>query len=322
MRIKNIHTFLTSAQAPKFIATKKALGVPELFEKMLLKLDMEKLFIVQRVSKDWQAQIKDSINLQRKMLLAYDDPKDDGREHGLHYLLDPKSAALRLHPALPCDEYRNNEHNINHIKDKESKLHLSMSIEEYNPDPCGKDWENYGDYGCACVNPGENGLDEDDRDEVSLIQNGLSRTTFTYPHSTWRSMKLTSHPRIVSASLSITLATDERDYRVAALFDKGEGTVGDAFDFLKTMIQRDEDKHDAVMRESAKTTRIIEDGLSEWEESKDRDDAQVKALIKLRNQHSGLQDCGKSKGLCCFCTSVDAWTDEEDWARFVAETLH
>lgn len=65
---------------------------------------LEDLFVAQRVCKGWKEVIQGSVNIRRAMLLEYTDPSDnvDHQTSGIAYLIDPNTAALRLHPAIPC----------------------------------------------------------------------------------------------------------------------------------------------------------------------------------------------------------------------------
>ncbi|SMR60092.1 unnamed protein product [Zymoseptoria tritici ST99CH_3D1] len=99
---------------PSSSAVHRALELPEILSHILLQLDepgltesqfstaIEDLFIFQRVSRNWNAVIQDTLKLRRIMLLEYDEETSSDRPYGARYLLDPDTPALNLHPMLPC----------------------------------------------------------------------------------------------------------------------------------------------------------------------------------------------------------------------------
>ena len=82
----------------------KVLGNYELLEHILLDLPMKKLFVVQRVSPTWEAMIRRSKSIQKKMFLYADctapEPPLVAHEFGLGDYYEYEASSIQLNPAL------------------------------------------------------------------------------------------------------------------------------------------------------------------------------------------------------------------------------
>lgn len=264
-------------------AAHSVLSTTELLEQILLRLSIQdeasdqilppcalQLFTLQRVNQKFNATIRRSLSIRRKMMLAHLDRHDQRRPFGIEYAFNQQECLL---------PYVHNSYNgrIQDVVNDQSEpqkngiVHLKGWL--FSDDPRTRSLPT--DVKCSGVTP------------------------------SWRDMKLCSHPQIVKMYLHLTIVPGMSYMSMVAL-DRHMDTL-EILDYsVQRVLDRSKDEHIKYMRKHREMSATFNGATIYWRSTRQDLPSMLRtpAVAKLREAqelHSMQENCGRTAGECAFC---------------------
>ncbi|KXT09544.1 hypothetical protein AC579_3035 [Pseudocercospora musae] len=277
---------------------------------------LEDLFVAQRVCRGWKHVIQGSVGIHRAMLLEHTDPSDniDHQASGIAYLIDPNTAALRLHPAIPCHA----KFTTTTTQQGESRTVVEIVIKEhikkgplYSPSNPKTDFIGCETTGSPCKEP---------RHSLSMAAFRKKRAYHLSATMSWRRMKALATPEKLQIVVQISAGT-HIPYK--SVINLGRGALlGQVYDALEGTLSRTSETHTFRSRLAWHTTDSLQWAAEAWCGGGVEEDEEVAEGLRLVEKHGVLGNCSAALGECAYCSAVAVLeTGDEGWVweRFVAE---
>lgn len=254
------------------------------------------------------------------MLLDYADVHTSNADlkFGLNYLLDPDTASLKLHPAVPCTVQITDENDAHDKPQKKLKFVVAqqMSTEPpygpLNPKP------DY--FGCnAGTSPGRGGKCSKVRETTELRDWRKEHPDQLSSEASWRRMKAFAQPTAMRGAVRVVVGGGEAEYQVAFALGS-EASVGAIYDIIEMISCRDFQDHVFHRQVIWRMEDILLKASEMWALGVRYDSEEVILAVRAKAQHGSKPSCEGGKGLCVFCSAVaSAAAFEVIVKRFLAE---
>jgi hypothetical protein len=305
-------------------AAARTLAVPELLTNILLQLDeptagtshfsaaIEDLFVFQRVSKDFQAVINDSVHLRRIMLLEHEAPDAAERPYGMRYLLDHDTVALKYHPLLPCVRKEEEQLRIRGSKQR-LETHVVLGVYWRPHLPLEED-QLLNSLRCS---HGSGSWDL--RPYLSYTTGELNAKTPTSRKqhlssidASWRRMKLLSHPKplTIYIGIDLTFARVEGGMSTMIGFEADEEVLVDLYNKLKAVLVRDRNEFKALQDDQYRLLAVIDEGATDLH-FKPKATQAARECMAMARAHRQPDGCCFGSADCQLC-AVREWMTRED----------
>ncbi|KXT03502.1 hypothetical protein AC578_1584 [Pseudocercospora eumusae] len=277
---------------------------------------LEDLFVAQRVCRGWKNAIQGSVNIRRAMLLEHTDPSNNTghQASGIAYLINPDTAALRLHPAIPCHA----KFTTTTTQQGESRTVVEIVIMEHikkgplhSPSNPKTDFTGCESSRSPCKEP---------RQSLSMAAFRKKRAYHLSTTMSWRRMKALTTPEKLQIVVQISAGTHV-PYK--SVINLGRGALlGQVFDALETISSRTSETHTFRSRLTWHTTDSLQWAAEAWCAGGVEADEEVAEGLRLVEKHGMPGNCSAALGDCTHCSAVavlETGDARSAWERFVAE---